>query len=278
MSWSDRQYAQEGPLFGKPQRSATAWLIIITVAVSVLVWLLGGSVTGRGTALINDIFSFQWRNWRGLQVWRYLTYLFLHGGPSHLFWNMLLLYMMGRMLEPHLGRKRFVVVYLSLGAIAAFGFPLEALVIDANPRSVIGASGAIMGLVAVFGAKFPRAQVNMIIVTVSGAAMAAFIIGMDLLNVIAYQRATSTAVGVHFMGAAAGVVYGLFWPQFELRFRAARENRQRKVAKIEASRRQADNKEMDRILAKISEQGMGELTESERDFLRRQSERLKSRP
>lgn len=277
MSWSDRQYAQEGPLYGKPQRSATAWLIIITVAVSVLVWLLGGSVTGRGTAVINDIFSFQWRDWRGLQVWRYLSYLFLHGSPGHLFWNMLLLFMMGRMLEPHLGRKRFVQVYLALGAVAAFGFPLEALFTDANPKSVIGASGAIMGLVAVFGAKFPKAQVNMMIVTVSGAAMAAFIIGMDLLNVIAYQRATNTAVGVHFMGAAAGVVYGLFWPRFELRFSAAKENRQRKVAQKEANRRLADNKEMDRILAKISAHGMGELTEDERDFLRRQSDRLKSR-
>ncbi len=277
MAWSDRRYAQEGPLFGAPQKSATFWIVVVTIAIQVLIWLIGGAARGAGTQRIYSWFELEWSQLLGFQVWRYITYLFLHGSPGHLLWNMLILYFMGQMLEPHFGRKRFTQIYLCLGAFAALGYPIEEAFHAPPHLPVVGASGAILGLVGLFGAKFPRAEVRLIFIPVTGAAMAAIIIGMNILTVIAYPEGTGTATGVHLAGAAAGIFYGLCWSRVELFLDTAKHQRERKKASREADRKMADNREMDRILEKISEHGMGELTEEERDFLRRQSERLKSR-
>ena len=279
MAWSDRQYAQEGPLYGASRKSATFWLIAITVGVQVLIWLIGGGANGIGTHRVNQWFRLEWSQLFGFQIWRYLSYLFLHGGIGHLMWNMVFLYFMGRTLEPHFGRKRFVILYLSLGAFSALGFPIHELFYDPPHGSVIGASGAIMGLLGFFGSRFPRSEVRLLFVPVTfkAAMVVGVFIGLDVLRLIAYPEGTGTAVGVHLAGAAGGVLYGFFGARVELMFDAARHQREQKKARKEADLRLSENQEMDRILAKISEQGMGELTEEERDFLRRQSERLKSR-
>lgn len=78
------------------------------------------------------------------EPWRLLTVLLVHGGIWHLLLNMFALWLMGRTLEPLIGRLRFVVLYLLSGLggsvmVVLFGFD----------TSVVGASGAIFGL---FGA------------------------------------------------------------------------------------------------------------------------------
>lgn len=278
MAWSDRRYADSGsPLFASSQWSATLWIIAITVAVQVVIWLVGGGMRGSGTYTAMSWLDLQWNELLGPQIWRWVTYVFLHGSVGHLFWNMLLLYFMGRMLEPHMGRKRFTIVYLTFGALAGLGYPIRGAFLDGPHPGVIGASGAIMGLVGLFGARFPRAQVLLLFVPVTGAAMAAIIVGIDVLSLIATPEGSGTAVGVHLAGASVGVIWGLWSTRLELVVTQMAQQRRRRSKQKEQARLQADNAEMDRILEKISSQGMGELTDAERDFLRRQSERLKGR-
>ena len=109
----------------------------------------------------------------GLRVWQPFTYLFLHGGFWHLFWNMLVLWMFGKDLELTWGRRRFYAYYFVTGVgaglinivvktIADLG--VSSAVLDAGglrPSEIatIGASGAIYGILLAAAVVFPDRQV-----------------------------------------------------------------------------------------------------------------------
>jgi membrane associated rhomboid family serine protease len=85
-----------------------------------------------------------------------VTSQFVHGGWLHLLGNMLFLIIFGNNVEDRIGRVRYLVFYLAAGLIAAYGFAL------ANPASrepLLGASGAIAGILGAYLIMFPRAQV-----------------------------------------------------------------------------------------------------------------------
>lgn len=88
-----------------------------------------------------------------------LTYSFLHGGFGHLFFNMLTLFFFGGDLEVFLGRTRFLVLYL--GSALAGGLASELFVRGPGgaPVLVVGASGAIYGLLAAYALYFPQTEV-----------------------------------------------------------------------------------------------------------------------
>jgi len=85
-----------------------------------------------------------------------ITSMFLHGGWLHLIGNMLYLWIFGDNIEDRLGRGRFLVFYLLCGVVAALGQGL------ADPQSeipMIGASGAISGVLGAYLVLYPRAKV-----------------------------------------------------------------------------------------------------------------------
>src|SRR5690554_5665867 len=77
-----------------------------------------------GTALIftrgNDLFGVYYLDSPGFKVWQVITYMFMHGGIGHIFFNMFALFMFGPVLEQVFGSKRFLNFYLitGLGALA----------------------------------------------------------------------------------------------------------------------------------------------------------------
>jgi membrane associated rhomboid family serine protease len=89
-----------------------------------------------------------------------LSAMFLHGGLLHLLGNMLFLYVFGNNVEDRLGRLRYLFFYLACGYAATYGFAL------ANPNSeetLVGASGAIAGVLGAYLLLFPRARVTSLI-------------------------------------------------------------------------------------------------------------------
>jgi membrane associated rhomboid family serine protease len=85
-----------------------------------------------------------------------ITSQFLHGGWLHLLGNMLFLMIFGNNVEDRFGRIRFLLFYLASGVVAAYGFAL------ADPNShetLIGASGAIAGVLGAYLVLYPRARV-----------------------------------------------------------------------------------------------------------------------
>ena len=85
-----------------------------------------------------------------------LTAMFLHGGWLHLLGNMLFLYVFGNNVEDRLGRLRYLAFYLGCGYAATYGF---ALFTPSSSTPLVGASGAIAGVLGAYLVMFPRARV-----------------------------------------------------------------------------------------------------------------------
>jgi membrane associated rhomboid family serine protease len=93
------------------------------------------------------------------KIWQPVTYMFLHGDFSHLFFNMFALWMFGRGLEQDLGTKRFLVYYFTCG----IGAGLVQLLAMGHMGITIGASGAVFGLLLAFGMLHPNATIMLLI-------------------------------------------------------------------------------------------------------------------
>ena len=117
-------------------------LIGINVVVALASLLSGASATGGvgGSTLAQDGWLTRFDVQDG-ELWRLITAGFLHDGPIHLLFNMYLLYILGGMLEPWIGRLRFGVVYFVSMLAGSFG----ALLLEPTAPTV-GASGAVFGL------------------------------------------------------------------------------------------------------------------------------------
>ena len=135
----DRDYyrAAPAPRFGAmPLMTITMWLIVINFAValidSILFHWLGEA--GRLSLPWGQIiiypplqywghFSVATAIWKG-QVWRFITFQFLHAGPGpwHLLVNMVMLYFFGPLVEAYLGRRRFLAFYLICGIAGPVGY------------------------------------------------------------------------------------------------------------------------------------------------------------
>ena len=78
------------------------------------------------------------------QIWRAVTYMFLHGSPFHILFNMLMLWMFGVEIENMWGTRRFVAFYLICGAGSAMFSILNLFNSELSLIPVIGASGAVL--------------------------------------------------------------------------------------------------------------------------------------
>ncbi len=89
-----------------------------------------------------------------------LTSMFLHGGWMHLIGNMLYLWVFGNNVEDSMGHLRFIIFYLLCGSFAALG---QAFIYPASQIPMIGASGAISGVLGAYLLLFPRARILVVI-------------------------------------------------------------------------------------------------------------------
>ena len=96
-------------------------------------------------------------------VYQFITYMFLHANFEHIFFNMFALWMFGRTLEYELGQKRFLTYYMVCGIGAALIQYLTALAFGEFPLVLVGASGAVMGLLLAFGVLHPYAVIMLLI-------------------------------------------------------------------------------------------------------------------
>jgi len=146
---------------------------------------------------------------QGQELHTLITSMFLHGGILHIFGNMLYLWVFGNNVEDALGRGKFIIFYLATGLVAALAF------IAVNPTSdvpLIGASGAIAGVLGAYLLLWPWARVYVIGFTIA-AIPAAVVVGfwfvLQLLNasvVWIAGVAAETAYMAHVGGFIAGAL------------------------------------------------------------------------
>ena len=95
--------------------------------------------------------------------YQFVTYMFLHASVEHIFFNMFALWMLGRTLEYELGSKRFLIYYMVCGVGAALIQLATAYLTGEMPIQLVGASGAVMGLLLAFGVMHPNAVIMLLI-------------------------------------------------------------------------------------------------------------------
>lgn len=99
----------------------------------------------------------------GFEPWQIITYCFLHGGFTHLLFNMFALYMFGSELERLFGAKRFLSLYFASVITAAIAQLVVSGAAGGEPYPTIGASGGIFGLLLAYGLYFPNRTIVLLI-------------------------------------------------------------------------------------------------------------------
>ena len=137
--------------FGGPATRTVKSLIIINIAVFVSQLLFRYLF---GSRLLEEVFGLSpWSITYKHTLWQFVSYMFLHGGIGHIFFNMLTLYMFGNELVRYWGPRRFLVYYFVTGIGAGL---CSWIVATSSFSIVIGASGAIYGLLLAYGLTYPN--------------------------------------------------------------------------------------------------------------------------
>jgi len=166
----------------------------------------------------------------GRQVSHVLTSMFLHGGWMHLLGNMWFLWLFGNNVEDSMGRTRFLVFYLTCGIAAAM------LQVVTSPRSVIpmvGASGAISGVMGAYLVLYPRVRVHCLvflgffITTISLPAwtMLLYWFGLQFVSGL-FGLMASEGGGVAFWAHVGGFVAGMVLVKLFANREMVREHRE----------------------------------------------------
>ena len=145
------------------------------------------------------------------------TAMFLHGDFWHLAGNMLFLWIFGDNVEDRMGRLRFVVFYLICGAIAALS---QALLDMRSTVPMIGASGAVSGVLGAYVVLYPRANVLVAAPFILLRVPAFIVLGLWFVGqVVSSLAAEDGAGGVAFLAHVGGFVAGAILIRWFLRER-----------------------------------------------------------
>jgi len=140
-----------------------------------------------------------------------MSSLFLHTGWIHLLGNVLFLWAFGMRVERRLGHKRYLLVYLALGVLAAWGFLMAHPLMQ---RPLVGASGAISGLMGCYLVWFPAAHTRFRLLGRAVRIRHRWVIAFYFLATVALMVATgdvnSVAHDVHIVGFLAGSFIAAF--------------------------------------------------------------------
>lgn len=219
--------------------------------LNVLVWGLMALIPSLGVSL-ERICSLHYFSSPGFNVAQIITYMFLHAGFMHLFFNMFGLVMFGGIIERSMGSQRFLFYYISCGIFAALvqmavyaimihhyeamfnpaqwheivnqgwdlmnrGYtytdPTYAKINQLVNGSMVGASGAIYGVILAFGMLFPNQPIYLMFIPVPIKAKY-MVIGygvLELLFGISNSSADNVAHFAHLGGMIAGVLLILYW-------------------------------------------------------------------
>lgn len=283
MSFQDRRYGSSDggdswgaatlrPYFPRPSRAVKALLV-----VNVVVFLVQLIFDNNRTEPVHPMSDWLGATVAGYwQVWRYLTFQFLHRDAQHILLNMLGLYMLGTPLEGLMGWRRFTAFYLSCGVVAGVAYVLiGAISLDVGTHTpIIGASGGVFGLLLACAVWFPA--MRFFIVPIRWAA--GIIFGLMILKAAGGGEGSMSDVA--HLGGAIGAA-GWIWILPRLRGadtvgRIKRGHWQRKML-MQQEEDQALQAQVDRVLQKVKEQGIANLSSKDKKILQEATRRQQQR-
>lgn len=187
------------------------WLLIGNTAIWLLMafflapFTLGGMPVGGESGMLTRVLAL-WPIGEQFWPWQLFTYMFLHGGFGHLFFNMFALWMFGMELENLWGSKRFLTYYLACGLGGAVANLFVAPLLG-QAAPTVGASGAVFGVLVAFGMLFPDRPIYLyFLLPVRAKYFISVYIALEL-----FYGVTGSSSGVahfaHLGGAAVGALY-----------------------------------------------------------------------
>ncbi len=205
-------------------------------------------------------------------VWQLATYGFLHSVTDigHVLGNMLMLYFFGTMLEETLGSRRFLIAYLSAQLVGAAFFFVSAW-LSSSRAIALGASGAVYGVMIAVATMRPKQLVFLLFIPVTMKVLALIIVALTLFG--ALRSFKDGDDGIAHMVHLGGIAYGFLAVRARLIYKDPVETVRVQRALAEVERAGADEERVDRLLEKIHREGMGSLSKSDREFLKRVSSR-----
>ena len=188
----------------------TYLLVFLNIAMFLLTMPWGFGMTG----LWDQLALYPVAVVNGEYMWGLVTHMFLHAGPLHIAGNMLFLWIFGDNLEDQMGHFGFLIFYLSSGLVAA------GAQIAANPQEgipMVGASGAIAGVMGGYLLLFPKARVDVLAIiivfikvfTIPAWVMLGVWFVLQIFGGFSLMGGDSVAYWAHAGGFVAGVILAL---------------------------------------------------------------------
>ena len=213
-----------------------------------------------------------------LRPWTPITYMFVHAGFGHIFFNMLWLFFLGSRVEGHLGSRKFLTLYVLSGlggVVLSFVF--------ARGIAIVGASGAVYGVVLAYAMFWPREKLWFFgVLPVQPRALAGFMLVVGLLG--GFDRVSDGVAHFAHLGGFLGAFLYVRWLKHNAPSRKFKEqmyaNDIRKPGRDDEDRRrwatipvealhEVNRDEVVRLQTKINDLGVASLTLDERAFLNR---------
>jgi len=257
-------------------------VLLVTVAVFFLEILYLQPLLDWGAVTVKGLLHFE--------VWRLVTYMFLHGSTDHILINMFIFVMLGISFERQIGTRQFLAMYLAAGVVGGlFEVVFNCLMyLKYGPVSLnvfghtfldipaVGASAGVAGVLVAFAVLNPRAIfLFMFIIPIQARWVALVYVLVETRHVFMSLRhgwTDNVANAAHLGGMALGFVWMKWgpWMAGALR-RGVRRSRPSVVERSEAEQRA----ELDRILDKIRATGLDSLTIREKMFLQETSKKYR---
>ena len=196
--------------YGRSQRITP--IVLNLIIINVLVFIIQSMFDGKPSENILDLkvtreIALYPYNTEFFKPYQIVTHMFAHGGFFHILLNMYALWMFGTVLEKVWGPKRFLIFYLACGLAAG----VAQMFLSNAPA--IGASGAIMGLLAAFGYLFPNTQFFIIPIPVPVKAkyLVMIVAALDLFGEFQSGGPDNIAHFAHLGGLVMGLLLVIIW-------------------------------------------------------------------
>jgi len=211
--------------------------------------------------------------WSELMIWQPFTYLFFHGGIWHVLINMFVLWMFGSELERLWGKSHFLKFYFVTGVGSGFLTMLFSL---QSITPIVGASGAVYGVLLAYGLTYPNRQIYLYgiipiksIWFVIGIGMIAFMSSFNNISQVSHITHLSGML-IGYLMLKRPVEWRSLWFSIRkrtLEYRVVQEEKK-------ATHRQKIEQDIDIILDKINREGFDSLSQKEQDNLYKNSRSL----
>ncbi len=279
MGLYDREYYREEPrgIVLGGDMSVTTTLILINALVFVADMFSNGRLSGA-LGLDWNLFS------EPLKFWQLLTYGFAHdpSGVQHVFFNMLFLWLFGRDMEALYGKRLYLQLYLSLVVLSGLTWLLLNL-LQGEAAKLIGASGAVTGIMVLFVLHYPtRTLLFWGVFPIPVWVIASLQLLQDIFGAVSRENSGQVAYTAHLAGAAFAFLFfktgwqlGSFVPK---RLSLGGLRRKPRLRVHSGDDNEDDlSRRVDRILEKINREGQDSLTREERRTLEKASRRYQQK-